>query len=135
MLLPLACPGSAILNRPTINSFVRLSLSRKHQFHLREIDTVRVKGRKGIVNVYELIDELSIKLSDNQKRTSNYYNAGLGLYRQQKWEAAIQQLNLALEYTPLDMPSRIIADRCHHYLNDAPQDNWEGVFEPKIKTL
>jgi PAS domain S-box-containing protein len=106
-----------------------------NQFHLREIDTVRVKGRKGVVNVYELIDEISVSLNDNQKRTFDSYHLGLELYRQQKWKEAIDHLNLALEYTPLDMPSRIIMDRCCYYLKTAPSNDWEGVFEPAIKTL
>jgi len=106
-----------------------------NQFHLREIDTVRVKGRKGVVNVYELIDEISVELTDSQKRTFVEYHMGLGLYRQQRWKEAIHHLTLALECTSLDRPSQIIMDRCRHYLKKDPPDNWESVFEPAIKTL
>lgn len=107
----------------------------KHHFHLREIDTVRVKGRKGVVNVYELIDEKSVVLNDSQKKTRDFYHMGLKLYRKQKWEKAIDQLKTAMECDPEDMPSQLIIERCLHYMKSPPPDSWNSVYEPKIKTL
>ncbi|MDQ7089998.1 MAG: adenylate/guanylate cyclase domain-containing protein [Methylococcales bacterium] len=90
-------------------------------FVIRELDTVRVKGRKEGENIYELVG-VDGEVDLLRRETLSAYHQGLTYYRQAKFRAA------ATIFTALneDAPSQIMLKRCL-YLQQYPPENWEGI--------
>src|SRR6185437_4073329 len=70
----------------------------KAEFATREIDWVRVKGKKQPVKIYELIAEgqVSGTISDGLK----HFGEGYQRYHEKQWEAAIESFNQAMAKNP-----------------------------------
>ena len=100
-----------------------------NDFHLREIDLVRVKGRNQSVRIFELLDEAGNPLADKTKKVLEYYNKGLSLYRNKDWLKAIEFFQIIGNLSPEDGPTKIMKDRCHHYMKNPPPLDWDSVFE------
>ena len=105
----------------------------ENDFHLRKIDLVRVKGRNQAVHIYELIDTVSNPLTDKMNIFLDNYNKGFSLYKNHKWHRALEHLTIANDYKPNDGPTAIMIKRCHHYVENSPPGDWDGVFDHKTK--
>ena len=114
------------------------------------VDDVKVNFPKGHTNTIKLNDELTVEMKypdidyftkinfvgeepDPYKKILPAYHEALDLYKNQKWQKAIEAFKAsdALE----DMfpgrktnPSRIYIPRCEHYLSNPPGDDWDGVW-------
>ena len=84
-------------------------------FVVREIDTVRVKGRTQAVRVYELLAGRGAVLPRPQEQALRMYAAGLDAYRQRSWDDALGLFTQALVLWPEDRPSRVMLERSQHY--------------------
>lgn len=104
----------------------------------REIDLILVKGKTIPVRIYELIDlkDGLIISPDSHKeilKLIEYFEKGLILYRERMFNRAIEEFEKVLLINPDDVPARVFIDRCFEFLNSPPPDDWNGVFESKIK--
>ena len=61
------------------------------------------------------------------------YNDGLQLYKSRKWQEALDKFKKALEIKPNDGPSKLYIERCEHFLENPPGDDWDGVFTMTTK--
>ncbi|MBI5412016.1 adenylate/guanylate cyclase domain-containing protein [Candidatus Peregrinibacteria bacterium] len=97
----------------------------KNDFVCRELDLVRVKGKEKAVRIYELIGGKNSKLKiENLK-----FEEALALYRERKFEEA-----KAAFYAIADDPAvRVFAERCEHFLEDMPPEDWDGAWEFSVK--
>jgi adenylate cyclase len=98
---------------------------------VRELDTVRVKGKKESVTIYELCgygDFYAQKRDLVQK-----FNACLQAYKDRQWMQAIALFQEVLASYPDDQPSRMYIERCTRYFHNPPPDDWDGVFEMHTK--
>ncbi|MBP1698174.1 MAG: guanylate cyclase, partial [Deltaproteobacteria bacterium] len=102
-------------------------------FLLRELDMVKVVGRKQPLRIYELVGKADDSLPEERKLCLRHFAAGLEAYRQQLWEDAIAFFNQSLAIWPEDEPSRIIAERCRIYQVASPPADWDCVFEHTSK--
>jgi adenylate cyclase len=98
-------------------------------FLLREIDLVRVKGRKQAVRVYELLARIGAVLPPEQEKAITAYAAGIEAYRQQSWDEALDLFGQALRLWPEDGASRTMAERSRIFRASPPPEGWDGVFE------
>ena len=91
----------------------------------REIDTVKVKGKKEAVKIFELIPE-----AKQEKIVSilSIFEGGLNFYYKGKWQEAIESFDRVLNDLSDDEPSKLLKQRCEEFKNNQPQ-NWQGVFE------
>jgi adenylate cyclase len=92
----------------------------------RELDWVRVKGKKQPVGIYELLAD---------KKDENKWNdliagfgAALALYREARWDEGIAAFQKVLEIRPEDEASKIYIERCRHLKELPPALPWDGVF-------
>jgi adenylate cyclase len=100
----------------------------ERSFLLRELDMVRVVGRKQPVRVYELAGKSGDSLPEERKQSLKNFAAGLDAYRQQNWEDALGLFEQSLSLWPGDGPSRIMAERCKIYREAPPPADWDCVF-------
>jgi len=94
----------------------------------REVDRVRVVGKKRPVRIFELIGVLGAVGPEEVDRASLFHK-GLELYRNWQWDGAMQIFGTF----PDDSIARIYLDRCRAYRQDPPPADWDGVADLKTK--
>ena len=95
---------------------------------VRELDLVRVVGRREPVRVYELLARKG-ELDPSTGERVAHYDAGLAAYRQQDFPAALACFEQALAIDPEDGPARTYRERCRAFLIDPPPADWDGVHQ------
>lgn len=92
----------------------------------RELDWVRVKGKKLPVKIYELLGEK--KDESKWKDLIGNFEEGLKLYRASRWDEAIAAFQKALAVKPEDAASQLYIERCKNLKENPPPQPWDGVF-------
>jgi len=109
-----------------ISEFTKNQLTNGHL--VREIDRLQVKGKNEPVAIYEALDHFTEDSFPGLEKTVQAYGAGLGLYRQRDFQGALDSFRQGLSFHPGDKPTRIYAERCEHYIQNPPDDTWDGVW-------
>lgn len=100
----------------------------KELFITRELDLITVKGKTEPVRIYQLIEEADVSLSEAQGKVHQLYSEGLKRYRERAWEKALFNFEEALKVNSGDYPSKLYSDRCHHFMENPPPPDWDGVW-------
>jgi adenylate cyclase len=96
-------------------------------FLTRELDLIRVKGKEKPIKVYELIATREDELDPNFTKMLDHYNKGIGYYRAQTWDEAIECFEQCLQLQPEDPPSSEYRKRCINFKFNSPGEDWDGV--------
>ncbi len=99
---------------------------------VRELDHVRVKGKKKPVRIYELRGMGHLP-NIEKELIIEVYSRGLEYFRQRKWARALNEFARVLRYFPSDGPSQIYTQRCLEFIEHPPAEDWDGVFEFAVK--
>ena len=94
-------------------------------WRVRELDIVRVKGKKRPVKIYELIGKIDDK-SCFDSLFALYYE-GLEAFRNRQFGLGLQKFQEALNLNPLDGPSQYYLKRCQQYKQQPPPPNWDTI--------
>ena len=103
-----------------------------NEFVVRELDLLRVKGKKKPVRVYELVGRADALSGEGQELLERY-NAGMALYWKREFADALAEFNAALEVYPEDGPSKLYRQRSEVLRDFPPKPDWDGVFQMKEK--
>lgn len=95
------------------------------EFLLREVDRVRVKGKRVPVSLFELLAEAPGEA--RQRQLVERFAVGLGAYRGRDFSRAQQLFASLLEDHGDEGPARLYLERCRHYLAAPPPDDWDAV--------
>jgi class 3 adenylate cyclase/CHASE2 domain-containing sensor protein len=98
------------------------------QFLVRELDRIRVVGKKLPVRVFELIGAAG-EIPPFDPRFLELYASALGLYQARRWQESIEAFERALKIKPGDKPCTNYVSRASEFLLNPPPADWEGVFE------
>jgi adenylate cyclase len=101
-------------------------------FEFRRLDKISVKGRHEGLLIYELYsgkDEIEKPL----RKLFSYYEQALEFYLNRNFSDALKHFNTVLKYRPTDGPSKIMVERCQHFQESPPPDDWDGTFAIKDK--
>ncbi len=98
----------------------------KDYIDVRELDTIRVVGREAPVIVYELLSKKG-QTSEEMAEGLNDYLKGLELYKNQDFSKAISKFKRVLKEIPGDPPSQTYIERCREYIENPPDEDWDGV--------
>jgi adenylate cyclase len=101
------------------------------QFVAREVDRIRVKGKKQPVVIYELLAPISERQAHSALLTQ--FNAALDVYRRQHWREASGKFGELLAEYPDDGPTQVLLQRCLEFMEEAPEPDWDGVYVMKSK--
>jgi adenylate cyclase len=104
----------------------------KDEVEVRELDTIRVVGKKEPITVYELL-ETKGNLDDQTADLVNRYNSALELYKNRQFGEAKTEFEFILQDNPEDGPSKTYISRCEAYLEDPPGEDWDGVYNLTAK--
>jgi adenylate cyclase len=103
----------------------------KEHFLCRDLDRIRVKGKRQPVKIYELLGaaEDRLRLQDLLTR----FDAAMAAYRSLEWRAAAGKFGELLASYPDDGPTQIFLQRALEYMDAAPEPDWDGVYVMKTK--
>ena len=105
------------------------------EFLFRPLDTVRVKGKKKGVEIFELIDSKE-QASETQKEFCADFSRGVWAYNVRRFDQAHEVFKQLSETFPDDVPTQIYLRRSHRFSIVPPSVDWEPVIdlEPRFKT-
>ncbi len=105
----------------------------KGTYRIREVDRVQVKGKTHGVGIYEVLDYHTEETSPGLMEVVNHFRDGLALYRRREWERAVGRFEEALRVNPDEMLCRMYIERCVHFREEPPGDDWDGGWIMKTK--
>lgn len=106
------------------------------KFEMRELDTIRVVGKKEPVTTYDLLGIKGMTPPGLVKLKDTFHH-GLQLYKDMKWDEAIAVFKQSLEMEWLRYPdlkgkktnpSEIYIERCEEFKKNPPPDDWDRVY-------
>jgi len=110
-----------------LSGSVYKKLSQPNNFHLREIDTVRVKGKQETVVIYEVYDTNAPDIIDKKNQTLSQFKQALTHYKTGEFNEAIILFQQCQAKCPEDNVLTIYIRRCNTLLRVPPGANWAGV--------
>lgn len=117
--------GTRVLLSETTAIFIR------HEFILRRVDMLRVKGKNKPMEVYELLGEGS---PDEKTRDMIVrYEHALSLYQNRQFNRAHELLIQLAQDFPEDGPTATLLGRVLHFQEQPPEPEWDGVYVAKDK--
>ncbi|OHD13574.1 MAG: hypothetical protein A2Z96_00190 [Spirochaetes bacterium GWB1_48_6] len=72
-------------------------------------------------------------LSPEKKKVLELFNEGRKCYKLLEFAKAKELFLQALGVDPTDGPSKVYVERCQHYIDEPPEDDWDGVYIMKTK--
>lgn len=115
----------AYKTRVVISEFTHEKLT--EPFLTRMLDRVRVKGKEIPVAIYEVMEDTP----DNRK-IKEQFDIALARYFEGDFKGAVQLFE-ELEQEMHDKTSGVFVERCTHYMEEPPEQPWDGVFTLKSK--
>jgi adenylate cyclase len=99
---------------------------------VRELDLIRVKGKREPTRVFELLS-----LGHDQPALAGpkcqHFPSGLAAYRRQAWDHATTAFNACLKHNPDDPPAAVYLDRITQLRAKPLPADWDGVWEFQTK--
>ncbi len=98
----------------------------KDEFILRQLDRIKVKGKKIPIRIYELMAD---KNGDTRLReAADLFEAGLNAYTERDWDRAESQFQKTLAVIPGDKPSLVFLERVKDLRTADLPAEWDGVY-------
>ncbi len=101
----------------------------REQVVVRQLDLVRLKGKREPVKIYELVALKDDALDVKTREVLNYFQVGYQHYLSRNWDWAMNQFRQALQIKGNDGPSRLYLYRCQEFLENPPAPDWDGVYQ------
>jgi len=104
----------------------------KNDIEARELDSIRVVGKKEPIKIYELLGRKG-EMEDHLRLILPHFQEGLEHYKNQRWEEGITCFENALNLYEDDGPSLTYFERCITLQHHPPPPDWDGVFAMRTK--
>lgn len=98
-------------------------------FMMREIDSVRVKGRQRSVVLYEVYNHCTSDERQKKEATLEDFQSAIASYRDCDWDRSETLFQRVLERYPEDTVSKLYLARLDTLRITPPPEDWKGVFE------
>ena len=105
----------------------------KDQIWVRELDLIRVKGKRDPVQIYELISDKSTPLDSHTAAFLDIYAQGRAAYKSRAFHLAISLFDQALALQPQDKAVVLHLQRAQTYIQHPPAPTWDGVHTMTTK--
>jgi len=97
----------------------------------REVDSVRVRGKREPVVIHELVG--LPPAAPEEAAFLAEFGRGLGAWKGQRWDEALARFQAADRLRGGDPCSRVYLERCRAMRLHPPEPGWDGVYEMKTK--
>ena len=97
------------------------------EFVYRRLDRVRVVGISTPVQLFTIVDEKQL-VNEKSYDMLEEYHKGLDLFLERNWKDALKHFHGAEEIAPDDQVSRLYIERCNSYMDNEPEESWDGVY-------
>ncbi len=67
-------------------------------------------------------------IDENKRKVLRFFAEGRKKYKLMDFENALKSFEEALRVDPEDGPSKVYHQRCKHYLENPPPEDWDGVY-------
>lgn len=114
------CP--ILISEKTMEAF--LLSSKADSIVIREVDTVRVKGKTQQIKIFEVMCFTNDTRIQELLFIKTVFEKGLDFYKEKKFSEAMSQF-LSI---PTDNLSVIYAERCREFIQNPPDALWDGIF-------
>lgn len=114
--------GSTIL----ISQDTLIKLKDPGSYQFRFLDTVKVKGKRNSVNIFEILDGDTKDIRDAKIATKPEFTQGIQLYQNKKIEEALVIFKQIAEKFPEDTATQIYIKRCGNWIANGLPDDWDG---------
>jgi adenylate cyclase len=95
----------------------------------RQLDLIRVKGKTKPVAIYELIGVRSERLPETRERQIEIYERGREFYAKRRFRLAMNEFaTIVEEIDSQDRAAVLQLERCQHYLQNPPGEEWDGAW-------
>lgn len=102
-------------------------LQHPDQFHIREVDTVKVKGKSQPIKLYEVFDGDPDELKQLKISTASLFAQGLDLYKVGDFARAEEIFRQCQQLCPGDHLIPVYIKRCGTLQRVPPGPDWKGV--------
>ena len=99
----------------------------KDDVDTRQLDIIRVVGKKEPVPVHELLAKKN-QTSNEMSGVVEQYMKGLKLYQDRNFTDAVKEFEKVLTIDSEDGPAQTYVKRCGMFLETPPEKDWDGVF-------
>lgn len=99
-------------------------------FLSRELDLIKVKGKKKPVKIFEVLPKSTEGL---KKDLLDPFQKALRHYYSRNWQAALSAFNEILIRNKNDKAAAEFVTRCRYYQTSPPDENWDGSWQMKTK--
>lgn len=104
-----------------------LGISKAYRYNYRYLGRVQVKGRKGIMKVYEFYDGDEKETAQLKSETSALFRQALEEYFEQQFAEAALHFKKVFSINPNDRVAEHYLHRAAHFLINATPPGWAGV--------
>ena len=94
----------------------------------RELDLIGVQGKQQPVAIYQLVALRSEEIPEEKRIAIEFYSRGREHYRNRQFAEAAAAFGQVLEISSWDKPAAIQLERCQHWLQEPPPENWDGIW-------
>ncbi|RCK81389.1 MAG: Adenylate cyclase [Candidatus Ozemobacter sibiricus] len=108
--------------------------SLKFRYHTREVDLLRVKGKKEPAKIYEVLDHYDRESFPELEEVLRLHAEALDLYRRREWAKAEARFREVARLRPDDGLARVYLDRCAQFKIEPPPIGWDGVWTATSKS-
>jgi len=110
-----------------ISSSVYADVKEENEFLIREIDTVRVKGKEKPIVLYEVFNSNSQERIDKKLEMTESYKGAIDFYKKGDFEQSKDLFENCLDILPDDSIPQIYIKRCGTFTRMPPGDDWSGI--------
>lgn len=115
--------------RSILSEFTVAKLQQRQAYFLREMDDIKVKGKKEPVKIFELIHPMILPNEAAVRDLLGEFHGLREAYRAQDWDLAKKHLQSCLLIRPDDGPSKLYNARIEELSVKPRIENWDGVHE------
>jgi len=98
----------------------------RNEFVCMELDSVRVKGKKKPVKIYNLVGHKD--LPGIPEEIVIQFNEAVTVYKERKWDEAIQIFENISAVDPDLYAAQLYIERCNNFKKSPPPPDWDGVY-------
>jgi class 3 adenylate cyclase len=104
-------------------------LNGHYKFHLRQLGSVRLKGKHKLLSIVECINGFDQAEFERKLSTLSYFNEAMAFYRERKFENAIELFQMILAIDPQDHTTKFFMENASRFLRHGVPENWTGAEE------